>query len=419
MNVLLLGNGFDIYHKLPTKYHNFLHVTELLIKNKQERFLSVGDVLSHPYLSNKDKFVAECYHAHKEVYDNLNIDKEIQTELIKLCDENIWFTYFLQSFDKDAGWIDFEKEIAHVLRAFQHLLKETKPIFSLNDIFEEDPDLKYIILYFNYFYIETKEVIHDFDTFYKVHDRFTTEVPMNSKNYIIDKDKIVQLLFDKLIDAAKALNLYLGAFVENAVTKMVASNDFDKCNAIVDIDHTVTFNYTNTYNVIYSNNTTNYIHGKISDKIVLGINPDKYDNVDTIDTLMVNFKKYFQRTFLGTDVEFLTWLNDIREKKEKIVLLIMGHSLDVTDEDILKELFNEAYRIYILYHDADAKVQQITNLIKMFGKEKFDNIKQDKKLTFLSLNSNFKELRKVLYDNAVAREAEKLRAFVDAWKNPL
>ena len=30
MNVFLLGNGFDLYHKLPTKYINFLNTVEFL-----------------------------------------------------------------------------------------------------------------------------------------------------------------------------------------------------------------------------------------------------------------------------------------------------------------------------------------------------------------------------------------------------
>ena len=30
MNVLFLGNGFDLFHKLPTKYINFLNTVDSL-----------------------------------------------------------------------------------------------------------------------------------------------------------------------------------------------------------------------------------------------------------------------------------------------------------------------------------------------------------------------------------------------------
>lgn len=33
-NILLVGNGFDLYYKLPTKYADFLHVVKFLLKNR-------------------------------------------------------------------------------------------------------------------------------------------------------------------------------------------------------------------------------------------------------------------------------------------------------------------------------------------------------------------------------------------------
>ena len=36
MNMLFLGNGFDLWHCLPTKYENFLHTVDFLQKNLDE-----------------------------------------------------------------------------------------------------------------------------------------------------------------------------------------------------------------------------------------------------------------------------------------------------------------------------------------------------------------------------------------------
>ena len=47
MNLLLLGNGFDIYHKIPTKYENFLHTIEFLKKSYNSDMKTIGDVFSN------------------------------------------------------------------------------------------------------------------------------------------------------------------------------------------------------------------------------------------------------------------------------------------------------------------------------------------------------------------------------------
>lgn len=36
MNIFLVGNGFDLYHGLPTKYENFLHTMEYIINHKND-----------------------------------------------------------------------------------------------------------------------------------------------------------------------------------------------------------------------------------------------------------------------------------------------------------------------------------------------------------------------------------------------
>ena len=61
------------------------------------------------------------------------------------------------------------------------------------------------------------------------------------------------------------------------------------------------FNYTNTIETLYASEEKVYhIHGNINDNIVLGVNPDKHDEIENIDTLFIQFKKYFQRVFYKT-----------------------------------------------------------------------------------------------------------------------
>ena len=49
---------------------------------------------------------------------------------------------------------------------------------------------------------------------------------------------------------------------------------------------------------------------------------------------------------------------------------IFGHSLDVTDKDILRDIIlNDNVHITIFYHDKDAMGQQIANLVKVIGQD--------------------------------------------------
>jgi hypothetical protein len=62
---------------------------------------------------------------------------------------------------------------------------------------------------------------------------------------------------------------------------------------------------------------------------------------------------------------------------------VIGHSLDSTDEDIIKQVFESAKSIIILYHSETSVKNQIKNLVKIYGKDGFDRLREDKNLQFL------------------------------------
>lgn len=166
------------------------------------------------------------------------------------------------------------------------------------------------------------------------------------------------------------------------------------------IERAVTFNYTNTYERLYFNNIAFHIHGNIHDEIVLGVNPDDSDNLSSIDTTFVCFKKYYQRTLFETDRDYLRWIKEFVDVKMPYRLFTMGHSLDITDKDVIEELFQNASEIVVLYHNFDAKKSYIANLVKIFGKDGFDILKKDKKLSFVSLNDDLKSIKVTLSQEA-------------------
>lgn len=65
-------------------------------------------------------------------------------------------------------------------------------------------------------------------------------------------------------------------------------------------------------------------------------------------------------------------------------MIVAGHSLDKTDEDIIKQVFNLADKIVILCHNDQAIGKYIKNLITIYGKKEFDNLRSKTDLEFTS-----------------------------------
>jgi len=168
---------------------------------------------------------------------------------------------------------------------------------------------------------------------------------------------------------------------------------FKRLDAICSINKTITFNYTNTAEKLYFLQNSIHLHGNINDKIILGINPDENDKLESVDTSILAFKKYYQRVCIGTDEDYIKWIKEIVASQKEMSLLIMGHSLDVTDKDIIVELFNNAKEIVILHHNEEAKKSLVKNLIRIFGYEEFCAMRNEKILLFMSTDSDFTEFK--------------------------
>lgn len=397
MNVIMLGNGFDLYYKLPTKYNNFLHTVEFLLNNDISEIVNVGQVFGNRDLQEKDNFISESYEKYKSVYDRTLLDSCKLDEIKKLLKENIWYSYLLQSFNKDIGWIDFEKEISIVISNFRKFLIEFNVTISKPKTtgMGEAP---YIFDFFDFYLMKSSDVKFAPVGTRRVKPNYVLEYPLGSKNEIINKEKIIQTLNKESSELSKALKIYLKLFVENVVDKLSEKKLLEVCKAITCTDYAVTFNYTNTYEKVYLSKNVFHIHGNIDNEIVLGVNPDEYDELNTIDTSFIAFKKYFQRAKYETDYEYLKWIGKIKATKTKFSLIVMGHSLDITDEDIITDLFLEAKDIVILYHNEESKMNCISNIVKIFGKDGFYDLRTDKRLTFLPLNMDFTEFEKLKLD---------------------
>ena len=151
MDVLVLGNGFDLAHNLPTTYLCFLKATEFIYNQKRINALTIGQVFDS--IKDECKEIKNSYIAYKSVYDNHVLNQDELFKIKELCEKNEWWQYFQKTYNKSVGWIDFEKEIASVINKINHMIeKHSNPDYS----FDLQRFETLIAAYFQFF-VEHKE----------------------------------------------------------------------------------------------------------------------------------------------------------------------------------------------------------------------------------------------------------------------
>lgn len=406
MKILVLGNGFDLYHKLPTTYLCFLKVIEHL-QNIEVLPITIGEVFAE--LIDDCKTIHVSYNEYKEFYDSYLFDDEDLKKLseIKSLSKSIgWVDYLLKSYNKEAGWIDFEKEIALVIKDFERLfdlIKKSKNTqITASSIYFPSTLMPYRTKFFGIFGMEKGAN--------KIINTYITESPYGSGKLVLDEQKVIKRLSDELSALANLLKMYLTVFVEKPLQKMIEENIVIKNPCFNDFDKIISFNYTNVYETLYTCKERGiyHIHGNLDNNIVLGINPDDSDNIDSLNTSFISFKKYYQRIVYATDQDFLTYFNSITTEQAYFnTIVVCGHSLDKTDEDIIKMLFDKANYIYVVCHNSTAVGASLKNLITIYGKSDFDILRSQKSLRFIS----YDEWKNVEYKKITVPDTIKLQSW--------
>ena len=217
-------------------------------------------------------------------------------------------------------------------------------------------------------------------------DKYVFEKIAGSKTYYLAKEEIASDLYVSLREFSDVLKDYLSFFVDAPVQEYNALG-FKPCFRSIPSNpsYVFTFNYTNTFEFLYNHTIIDHIHGNTTSGIVLGINPDDRDNIETIDTTFLQFKKYFQRVYFKTDIFFLQSTEVIKNSplNQEFTLYVIGHSLDSTDQDMIKKIFELPQAIRILYHNESSVKNQIKNLVEIYGKEGLDRLRELKDLEFI------------------------------------
>ena len=351
MNILIIGNGFDLAHGLPTKYTDFLEFVKrikIISSNKRK-----------PNFSRFKKEYLDDWNVNKEVASYIGrilkdrIESKIINELFALVKHNFWLDYFIQCENyAEQGWIDFEKEISFQIQKVDYAWKK-----AMKTTTHEDKILN----------------IREYSVFLEHISKIELVNGFREKDFEYIRDKLL-LDLERMI---RCLEIYLSDCVAQIpfvnILEDIAQIKFDKI---------LSFNYTDTYRNLYAMYDEkleyDFIHGKAnitnsisSNNMVLGI--DEYLTGDSVskEINFISFKKYFQRIHKETGCKYKDWIEQIRAEVDVIHnVYIFGHSLDVTDGDVLREMIlNENVKTTIFYYDKNTYGAQIKNLVQVISRD--------------------------------------------------
>ena len=391
MNLLIIGNGFDLAHGLPTRYTDFL-------------------IYCRDYDENNP----------------ISKSNELNEEFISFVKDNIWLKYFLNStidINSSKTWIDFEKQLAEVIRNidlanlkieqadYLNAPSEITVEFSSNsnsksiELFispicaYDERTRKFVITingitdtdsFIDFVYQQLKKFTRAFEIYcHKINETLIAEPVItsernekmekakfqmqsynhqarNASGYTYRKDDVTR--FEKLRDEANKSYTSLSSGVR-AIDYLSMST----------FDCVLSFNYTNTYERLYGSDKTKYcyIHGKAQENrnktdIIFGIDDDLPRGEESNNFKWIRFKKYYQRIIYKTGSEYKDWINpQSKQTSPPNYVHIVGHSLDKTDYDVLHEIFsNQNFKIIVYYHcpaDFEDKVQKVIKLLAYKG----------------------------------------------------
>ena len=395
LNILVIGNGFDLAMGWPTRYGdflNFIRVFQIAYNNKdyqesrvpEECIRNLNDRIErYPDKDEKKKLesLKPFWDGFSKAFESREAN-QVFKDFHFCIYQNRWIEYFKYRYDEQliAGenWIDLEKEIKDAIKVL-----ENDSIAIVNR---------------KSFIIDTYEVNNKIK---ELIEKIQSEKKENRK-YNLSAEAYAKLRssliceFDKFV---MALGIYIDFFIRTIYEECDIQRDVYRLLQLKNdkIDHVLSFNYINNYNIKYSGvrqdeNNTCYVHGSVNyvyelrklknekngsknieriiekNKMIIGFDEYRDDDTKNKQLDFIYYRKYFQRILKGTGSQYLKWL----EQNELNNIYIFGCSLDATDKEIIKDLFlckPVLTKIKIYYHDEEAHNRMIMNLISILTQE--------------------------------------------------
>lgn len=403
--LLIIGNGFDLAHKLPTKYKDFFDYLRLIdLYNRyinQEKNQSDEQTPKWPIgSSNRNDIIddigkistklidtannANCKKVVKHIKDIFSICKNEPiteynnaniNEVLKNINNNFWYEYYnmyfygphSESFEGE-NWFDFEDMVSKVIQFIDDkILKQLSKPYS-------DP-------------IISSEIIENEG---RVGERIKSCLENLSCWYVnllesIEYTAISEKLYIHLNKLIRCLEIYLCSFVKEI--QIHKKHPIIEEINLTDEDIILNFNYTNTFYRVYDPDKsiqTCHIHGEANisntiekSNLVIGINEYLRDESQNRNTELIDFRKRFQILSKKT----IHNQNLLKHRKFQ-ECHIFGHSLDVSDKYILEDIITNSCQTIVYYIDDESYRTLLKNLVKLIGMQRLTDYMVENRIIF-------------------------------------
>ena len=362
--LVIIGNGFDLAHGLPTSYKHFIddywkkgcctNGSRKIYYN--DNFVEITCELGGMY-NTLDYEAIDNINSYNELRIFVERKKEIGYGYFVVDFKNLFFKKICEN--SIENWVDIEneyyRELKKIVKSASNFENKKQIVIGLNKEFEQVKDLLEIYLK------EKVEEQYDFRIFTNnpINDILLPELshPFDEKEYLKEFQQSDQ------------------SYVKDFLNRYKEKPDL--------ITHFLSFNYTKAVEQYFIKfafpKQINYIHGKLNDSantVNFGFGDemdDDYKMIENIDDneYLKNFKsfQYLQNSNYKQLLDFV-------ESDQKFQVYIMGHSCGLSDRTMLNTIFEHpnCISIKVFYHQredgTDNYTEIIQNISRHFNKKK-------------------------------------------------
>jgi len=383
MKILVIGNGFDLAHGLPTRYTDFLAFIRFMLQYEDRRGRKCSYRREFRDISKRLIFLNDLN--AEDIFNNAHsLGWSIQDE-----SDNLWLKHFVdQKQQENKNWIDFEAEISKIIQDLELWIEYRRTYKNLSYDDQSIPELErrkihnLINTVYNPFFFPEQKA------------RQYEDKEVQTITLVNDFEVLLRKMEEDLDSLISHLEIYLLVMMQN----------IDKIKKLcfirnTNFDYLLSFNYTKTYEEFYRKRGTmiyQYIHGVIDDKtdnnnMVLGIEEYLKGDYRNTNRTFIWFKKYFQRIYKKTGSDYKEWLDIAEKLKQGVEVYIVGHSLAITDKDIFQELIMKSKKTTVYYFDKVALKNLIANMVEIIGQDNLIEKTSDGSLIFLEQPNKLEE----------------------------
>ncbi len=377
--LVIIGNGFDLAHGLPTSYKHFIddfwaNIKDNYLKEEYQKLI---------FVKEKDCFFENItmvdFESLKKYCEECNTKKSIYTfylsnfELKRGSDIVFKFesSFFkLINIKNTENWVDIENEyyseIKKIINSPDTVKEKKDAVFKLNEEFDQVKNLleKYLIRVEEELSESYESEIYLTNAYFDKGSRSLENSDFPKKDY----DEIAKFKMQSFVNQIP-FNLYF-----------------------------LNFNYTNTIDKYIENFSMGnkiehkqiQIHGRLKDKmnqINFGFGDEMDDDYKKIENIndneyLRNFKsfQYLQNSNYKNLLDYVD--------SEKYQIYIMGHSCGLSDRTLLNTIFEHenCRSIKIFYHKKENETDNYTEIVQNISRHFKDKALMREKIVNKSLS---------------------------------